>query len=399
MKPTRVIAIVLDSVGIGETPDARLYGDEGSNTISNTAGAVGGLNLPNMAGLGLDRIPGVEGVNPAGAEGRRAGAFGRMAPASPGKDTMGGHWEMMGLILNEPFRTYPEGFPRALIDKFERMIGRGTIGNIAASGTEIIDRLGPEHMRTGRPIVYTSADSVFQLAAHENVIPVDELLRMCAVARSILVGEHKVGRVIARPFVGVPGAFRRTDRRKDFSLEPPRATVMDALSDAGVPVTGIGKIWDIFSGRGVTESHHTSSNSEGCRVLEELLQAEVGGFVFANLVDFDMVYGHRNDPTGYARALEEFDVSLGLILDRLRDRDLLLVTADHGCDPTTPSTDHSREYVPVLAAGPGVIPGVDIGLRPTFADLGATVADVFGIATGVGTGLAGESFLREIWGG
>ncbi|MGE5485210.1 MAG: phosphopentomutase [Ignavibacteriales bacterium] len=395
MKPTRVIVIVLDSVGIGETPDARLYGDEGSNTVSNTARAVGGLDLPNMVGLGFDRIAGVAGVRTRPAGNGCGGAYGRMRPASPGKDTMGGHWELMGLLLKKPFRTYPEGFPAGLIDEFERRTGRKTIGNVAASGTEIIERLGPEHIRTGRPIVYTSADSVFQVAAHEDVIPVDELYRICSIARSMLVGEHMVGRVIARPFLGGPGGFRRTERRRDFSLEPPGSTVLDALNEARVAVTGVGKIEDIFSGRGITESYHTGSNAEGCRILEDLVARDTRGFIFANLVDFDMLYGHRNDPRGYARAMMEFDDSLGRMLAGLRDSDLLFITADHGCDPTTPSTDHSREYVPVLAAGGKVVAGRDIGLRRTFADLGATVAGAFGV-TG---GFAGESFLGDIWAG
>ncbi len=384
---------MLDSVGIGETPDAHAYGDEGSNTISNTARAVGGLSLPNMASLGLTRIPGVKGVGPLVPDGAVLGAYGRMAPASPGKDTMGGHWELMGLVLDRPFRTYPGGFPADLIEEFERRIGRKTLGNVAASGTEIIERLGRGHLRTGSPIVYTSADSVFQVAAHEDVIPVDELYRICSIARSMLVGEHMVGRVIARPFVGAPGRFERTERRKDFSLVPPQATVLDALSGAGVEVTGIGKIEDIFSGRGITRSSHTTNNGAGCRLLEEIIATGGEGLVFANLVDFDMVYGHRNDPHGYARALAEFDASLGRMLTHLRDTDLLLITADHGCDPTTPSTDHSREYVPVLAAGGRVVAGKDVGLRKTFADLGATVAESFGLKWD----FAGRSFLGEIW--
>ncbi|MCR4398406.1 MAG: phosphopentomutase [Firmicutes bacterium] len=397
-RPSRVFVIVLDSVGIGETPDAHLYGDEGSNTLSNTALAVGGLELPNMCDLGLGLIPGVKYVR--GRSGRRGadpprGAYGRMSPESPGKDTMGGHWELMGLVLDRPFRTYPAGFPAALIREFERRIGRRVIGNVAASGTEIIARLGEEHIRTGMPIVYTSADSVFQVAAHEDVVPVDELYRICEVARAMLVGDNMVGRVIARPFAGKPGCFRRTERRRDFTVEPPGPTVLDYLAGAGIRVTAVGKIEDIFSGRGLSESVHTASNAESCAVLEDLAASGGEGFIFANLVDFDMLYGHRNDPRGYARALAAFDESLGGILARLGQGDLLMVTADHGCDPTTPSTDHSRELVPLLVAGPLVRRGADIGLRGTLADVGATVAD----ALGVGGSFRGASFLREVWAG
>ncbi|NPV70898.1 MAG: phosphopentomutase [Firmicutes bacterium] len=395
-KPSRVVLIVLDSVGIGETPDAHLYGDEGSNTLSNTAKAVGGLHLPNMAGLGLPLIPGVSGVGPVVVPAR--GAFGRMAPASPGKDTVGGHWEMMGVVLEKPFRTYPHGFPRDVIAEFERRTGRRTLGNVAASGTEIIERLGKEHVATGDPIVYTSADSVFQIAAHEDVIPVDELYGMCLTARSMLVGENLVGRVIARPFAGEPGAFKRTERRRDFPLEPPESIVLGSLVAAGVTVTAIGKIEDIFCGKGISRSFHTGCNADSCRTLEDLVLGErapdaAPELLFANLVDFDMVYGHRNDPHGYARALEQFDESLGRMLPGLRPSDLLVVTADHGCDPTTPSTDHSREYVPVLLARPRVLAGADIGLRRTFADLGATLAEAFGVKPPH----SGESFLSTVY--
>jgi len=393
--PARVIVIVLDSVGIGEAPDAHEYGDEGSNTLTNTALSVGGLDLPNMASLGLAGLPGVKGISPPGAV---TGACGVMTPRSPGKDTMSGHWELMGLVLERPMRTFPNGFPPELIAEFERVIGRPTLGNVAASGTEIIARLGEEHMRTGWPIVYTSADSVFQIAAHEDVVSVDELYRMCEAARRLLTGDYLVGRVIARPFTGNPGAFKRTARRRDFSLEPPGRTVLDLLTESGATVLAIGKIEDIFSGRGITDAVHTSGNEEGQEVLVRVIKEgsrDGKEMVFANLVDFDMLYGHRNDARGYAEALRSFDRALGLMLPHLRPDDLLLITADHGCDPTTPSTDHSRERVPVLAAGPNVRPGY-VGMRRTFADLGATVTHALGFSQ---DGLPGESFLMSIWKG
>ncbi len=388
-KAFRVVLIVLDSVGIGALPDAADFGDVGSNTLGNTARAVGGLHLPHLGRLGLGRLTDVLGVPPEPAP---LGAYGRMAEASAGKDTTVGHWEMMGVPSPQPLPTYPHGFPPDLIRRFEEAIGRAILGNYPASGTEIIEELGEEHMRTGKPIVYTSADSVFQVAAHEEVIPVEELYRMCQIARELLTGEHRVGRVIARPFTGTPGEFRRTERRKDFSAPPPEATVLDNLADAGIAVIGVGKIEDIFAGQGITEAVHTKNNIDGMDKVEEYLGRVERGLIFANLVDFDMVYGHRNNAEGYARALEEVDRRLPDIQARLRDGDVLILTADHGCDPTTPSTDHSREYVPLLVYGPNVRPGVDLGTRETFADLGATVADLFGVPPT----RFGRSFAEEI---
>lgn len=367
----RVVLIVLDSVGAGALPDAAAYGDEGSNTLGNLARAVGGLALPNLGRLGLGNILPLEGVPAAG---RPQGAYGRMAERAPGKDTTTGHWELAGVTLTRPFPTYPDGFPPEVIEAFRQATGYDVLGNKAASGTEIIKELGEEHVRSGKPIVYTSADSVFQIAAHEGVIPVEELYRLCQAARRILTGEHGVGRVIARPFTGDPGHFQRTAARRDFSLVPPEPTLLDRLSESGLPVTGIGKIEDIFAGRGLTQALHTHGNTEG--IAETVRWLSGGeGLVFTNLVDYDMVYGHRNDCPGYARALEEFDQAVPSLLAGLREDDLLIITADHGCDPTTPSTDHSREYVPLLAAGPRVRGGVDLGTRETFADVGATVAD------------------------
>jgi len=367
---------VLDSVGVGALPDAPRYGDEGSNTLGNLARAVGGLKLPHLGRLGLGNLTDIRGVPPVEEE-RAGGAFGRMALRSPGKDTMTGHWELAGIILDKPFRTYPHGFPPEVIQPLERAIGRAVLGNRVASGTEIIAELGEEHLRTGRPIVYTSADSVFQVAAHEGVIPVEELYRICEVARELLTGEHLVGRVIARPFEGSPGSFRRTQRRRDFTLPPVGKTVLDQVAESGREVVGVGKIEDIYAGRGITRAIHSRSNRETVEVLEEELDTRREGLLLANLVDFDMLYGHRNDPQGYARALEEFDASLPGITRRMREEDLLVITADHGCDPTTPSTDHSREYVPLLLWGGKARRGVNLGTRDTLADLAATIASIF----------------------
>lgn len=372
----RVIIIVLDSAGVGELPDAGRYGDEGSSTIPHAAAAAGGLKVPVMESLGLGRIVPVAGVAPVTAP---AGAFGRMTERSPGKDTTTGHWELMGVILTHPFPTYPHGFPPETIAAFELAIGTKTLGNVAASGTEIIIDLGPEHLRTGHPIVYTSADSVFQIAAHEDAIPVDRLYEMCAMAREILTGPHAVSRVIARPFAGPPGAFVRTDRRRDFSLPPPRPTVLDAVTAAGLPVVGIGKIPDIFAHRGVTESVHTRDDLDGMAQTVRAMERTGQGIIFTNLVDLDSKFGHRNDPQGYARDLESIDGRLPEVLERLRPQDLLVLTADHGNDPTTPSTDHSREYAPLLIAGPYIRPGVDLGTRESFADVGATAAGALGV--------------------
>ena len=368
----RVILIVMDSVGAGELPDAGTYGDEGSDTLGNMAQSVG-LGVPTLRALGLREVAAIGGkpVSPAGA-------FGRMAEASPGKDSVTGHWEMMGIVLEQPFPTFPAGFPADVISEFERRIGRRSIGNSVASGTAIIDALGPEHVRTGFPIVYTSADSVFQIAAHESVIPIDELYRMCRVAFDLVGLGMGVGRVIARPFIGEEGHFTRTSNRRDFALEPFQPTLLDLLKQAGHPVVGIGKIEDLFAGKGLTRAIHTTSDDHGMDVLQAELETTPHGLIAINLVDFDTQYGHRNDVAGYAANLERFDARLAGLLPRLKPTDLLVVTADHGNDPTTPSTDHSREYVPVLLYGAGVRGGADIGTRATFADLGQTIGEVFG---------------------
>ena len=385
----RVFLIVLDGVGMGALPDAGDYGDEGSHTLLHVAEAAGGLKLRRMESLGLGRLLALPGVR-AIADPR--GARGRMAERSKGKDSTSGHWELAGLVLERPFPTYPQGFPVALLDRWAERVGRGWIGNVAASGTAIIDRLGPEHQRTGKLIVYTSADSVFQVAAHEGVVPIEALYEACRVARTMLAGEHAVGRVIARPFLGSAGDYRRTERRRDFSLEPPAPTVLDRLAARGVPVLTVGKVDQLFAGRGVSDALHTASNAEGEAMLADLARRRGNGLVFANLVDFDQQYGHRNDPEGFARALEAFDERLDEILAHLRDDEMCLITADHGNDPTTPSTDHSREYVPLLVAGKRVRAGADLGTRETFADVAATLAEMFGVEAPA----AGTSFLREV---
>ncbi|MCL6499098.1 MAG: phosphopentomutase, partial [Firmicutes bacterium] len=371
MQLRRCVVVVLDGLGVGELPDADQYGDRGSSTLQNTARAVGGLQLANLQRLGLGNVVPVDGVPPAEAP---AACFGRMAERSPGKDSTTGHWELMGVHLDRPFPTYPHGFPAEVMEAFERAIGTRTLGNRPASGTQIIEELGPEHLRTGYPIVYTSADSVFQIAAHEDVVPVDRLYEMCRVARGILQGEHAVSRVIARPFVGRPGAFVRTERRKDFSLEPPAPTLLDRLVQEGYEVWAVGKVADLFAGRGVTKAILTSDDPDGVRKTAQALSELNRGLVFANLVDLDTKYGHRNDPHGFAQDLERIDAELPTLLERLQEGDLWIVTADHGNDPTTPSTDHSREYVPLLAYGPGLAAGVDLGVRETFSDVAATVA-------------------------
>jgi len=380
---------VLDSVGVGDAPDAAAYGDEGSNTLGNLARTVGGLDLPNLQALGLGNIAPVEGVPPA-PEPRAA--WGRLTARSAGKDSITGHWELMGLVGERPFPTYPEGFPAEIIDEFERRTGRPVIGNRPASGTVIIEELIGEHLATGALIVYTSADSVFQIAAHEDVVPVEELYRDCRIARELLTGEHAVARVIARPFVGEPGSLRRTRRRRDFALPPPRPTALDLLRDVRVRVWAVGKIEDIFSGRGIAEAIHTRDNADGCEVILRLLRDGAEGFIFANLNDFDSKFGHRNNPEGYAGALAEFDASLALMLEALEDDGLLMITADHGTDPTTESTDHSRERVPLLVTGAGAR-AVDLGTRDTFADVGATICELLGAAAPpAGTGFAAELF-------
>jgi len=369
--------IVLDSCGIGALPDAAEYGDEGSNTLGNLARACGGVNLPNLGALGIGRLTTVEGVPPVDPA-DATGAFGRMAELSRGKDTITGHWEMTGIILDRAIKTYPHGFPPEIIEPFEKAIGRKVLGNVVASGTEIIKQLGEEHMRTGRPIVYTSADSVFQIAAHEEVVPLEQLYRWCEIARAQLTGDHVVGRVIARPFLGRPGSFYRTENRHDYSLKPPHATLLDHLVEAGHEVLSVGKIVDVFAGRGITAARHTGGNAEGIEATRDFIVEGGHGLIFTNLVDFDMLYGHRNDPQGYARALEEFDRLLPTLQEAMRPNDVLFIVADHGCDPTTPSTDHSREYVPLLAWGRPVRAGTDLGTRATMADLGATIAELLG---------------------
>ncbi len=383
---TRVILLVLDSVGIGALPDAAAYGDEGSDTVGNVARLVG-LRVPNLRALGLGAVAAL-----GGAPVVPVGAFGRMAEASAGKDSVTGHWELAGVVLERPFPTYPEGFPPALMEAFERRIGRATLGNKVASGTAIIDELGAEHVRTGRPIVYTSADSVFQIAAHEDVIPVPELYRMCEAAFELAARGLGIGRVIARPFVGAPGAFTRTANRHDFALEPVGETLLDRLTARGVPVVAIGKVADLFAGRGITRAIRTASDAEGMDRLLESMASTPAGLLFANLVDFDTLYGHRNDVAGYAANLERFDGRAGTLLAALRPADLLIVTADHGNDPSTPSTDHSREYVPVLCAGARVRAGVDLGTRGSFADVGQTIA----AALGAGPLAHGQSMLEAL---
>jgi phosphopentomutase len=387
-RPDRVILIVLDSVGVGELPDAGRYGDEGSDTLGNLARAVP-LHVPELRRLGLGRVARL----PDGRDDPPPlGAHGRMAEASPGKDSVTGHWEIAGLVLGQPFPVFPEGFPPSLIEEFESRIGRGTLGNCVASGTVIIAELGAEHVRTGKPIVYTSADSVFQIAAHEDVVPVSELYRYCEIAFDLAGRGLGVGRVIARPFVGAPGSFTRTSNRRDYALTPFEPTLLDFVKDSGRPVVAIGKVEDLFAGRGISSAVHTRSDDGGVDAVLEAMASTPRGLIFANLVDFDTQYGHRNDPEGYARNLERFDRRLPEIRSRLGERDMLIVTADHGNDPTTPSTDHSREHVPLLVVGAAVKPGVDLGTRRTFADLGQTIAEIFG----VGPLPNGTSFLREM---
>jgi phosphopentomutase len=367
----RIILIVLDSLGVGELPDAHLYGDEGSNTLVNLAKKVGGLKIPNLQKLGLGNIVHVTGVDKQIVS---QGAYAKMAQKSAGKDTTTGHWELAGQIIDKPFPTYPDGFPKEVIDKFTQSIGRGILGNKVASGTEIIKEFGNEHMKTAKPIVYTSADSVFQIAAHEEIIPLEKLYEFCKIARNILKTPHGVGRVIARPFIGEPGSFQRTTNRKDFSLEPPYPTILDLLVEKGYEVCGVGKIKDIFAGRGLTKYFPTENNQDGMSKTIQELDNIAHGMIFTNLVDFDMKYGHRNDAFGYANALEEFDKKLTYLLDKLKKNDILMITADHGCDPTTCSTDHSREYVPLLIYGNKVKNGVNLGVRETFSDVAATIA-------------------------
>jgi len=384
----RVTVIVLDGVGVGALPDAADYGDEGSDSVGNTSRAVGGLSLPNMGRLGLGNVTDTVGVPP---ERNALGAYGRMAEVSVGKDSTTGHWELTGVVSPNPLPTYPDGFPKELIEEYERRIGRKTLGNVAISGTVIIDQLGEEHVRTGSPIVYTSADSVFQVAAHEEIIPLGELYRICTIAREMLTGEHAVGRVIARPFDGQPGSFTRTPNRRDFSLQPPEPTLLDRLVEAGHEVIGVGKVDDLFAKQGLTVCHHTVDNMVAAEEVINLLGSDQKGMILANLIEFDMLFGHRNNPQAYAAALEAFDARLPRIMDAMGPGDVLFIVADHGNDPTTPSTDHSREYVPLLVYGQSVRGGVNLGTRESFADVGATIAELLRIEPlRHGTSFAGE---------
>lgn len=380
--------LVCDSFGVGGAPDAEAYGDAGSDTLGNCSRAVGGILAPNLAGLGLGLLTDIEGVEPRADHGT---AHGRLTELSAGKDTTTGHWEMAGVVLDRPFPLYPDGFPEEIVRPFQEAIGREVLGNKSASGTEIIAELGERHLHTGNPIVYTSGDSVFQIACHKDVVSLATLYQWCRVARRLLVGEHRVGRVIARPFTGTPGQFTRTPERRDFSVPPPRPTLLDFCRESSVSVYGVGKIQDIFAGQGLTEGRYSDSNDDGIDITLELLQRPPPSLVFTNLVDFDSKYGHRNDPAGYAACIERLDKRLPDVIGAL-DGGLMLLTGDHGCDPTTPSTDHSRERTPLLVAGLSGGP-LDVGDRSTFADLGATVADLLGVET---QGLSGESFASGL---
>ncbi|MEN3185569.1 MAG: phosphopentomutase [Atribacterota bacterium] len=382
----RVFITLLDGVGMGELPDAYLYGDEGSHTLRNTALLTGGLKLPHLEKLGLgwiDEIPGVNAALPI------EGSYGKMRERSPGKDTTSGHWEIAGVVLSQPFPVYPSGFPEEIVDALQVVIGTPILGNKPASGTAIIEELGEEHLRTGFPIVYTSADSVLQIAAHEEVIPPEQLYAMCEKVRQVMKGEHAVARIIARPFVGKPGHFERTPRRRDFSLPPPETTILDVLQENGKKVIGIGKIKDVFAGRGLGENIKTANNFETFRVLREIHRSRDGDLIWANFNDFDTIFGHRNDPKGFAKALEEWDRELGNFIPSLGREEVLFITSDHGCDPTTPSTDHSREYALLLAFGLKMRRGISLGVRESFADLGATIMEIIGVSwSGKGTSFA-----------
>jgi phosphopentomutase len=391
LRVDRVLLLVCDSFGVGEAPDTAAYGDAGSNTLGHVASAVGGISAPNLARLGLGLVTPMEGLE-AGAD--PGTAHGRLTERSAGKDTTTGHWEVAGIVLDRPFPTYPDGFPAEVIAPFEEAIGRRVLGNVAASGTQIIEELGEEHLRTGRPILYTSADSVFQLATHIDVVPLEQLYEWCRIARGILDGEHRVGRVIARPFSGPPGNFVRLPDRRDFSVPPPGPTLLDFAGKAGVSVFGVGKIGDIFGGQGLREFRYSRSNDDGVDVTIEYLHREGRVLVVTNLVDFDSKYGHRNDPAGYAACIESFDRRLPELMDAVGEG-LLFLTGDHGCDPTFPGTDHTRELTPVLVSGLPATRSVELGTRDGFSDLGATIADVLGVD---GDGLAGTSFSAELAG-
>ena len=385
----RAILVVLDGVGVGANPDAHAYGDDGASSLEHCAQALGGLTLPNLGSIGLGNITPIKGTPPTD---HARGAFGRMAEAAAGKDSITGHWEMTGIVLQKPLPTYPHGFPLEVVEPFEKAIGRKVIGNKAASGTEIIKELGEEHMRTGRPILYTSADSVFQIAAHQAVIPLPELYHMCEIARHMLTGEHAVGRVIARPFIGTPGNFKRTEHRRDFSLQPLGTTLLDLLKDSGKDVIGLGKIEDLFAGQGLTQSDHTETNSDSMKATLRWLEQDFNGLLFVNLVEFDMLWGHRRDSQGYAQALRDVDMWFAQVQEVMQAGDAIFFTADHGVDPTFRGTDHTREHVPLLAYGAPVRAGVNLGTRSTYADLGQTLAQAFS----VGQLAAGTSFAHEI---
>lgn len=385
----RVIWIVLDSVGMGALPDANKYGDENSNTIGHVAAFNNGLNIPNMVKMGLGNIDGIQNIDNCDAP---VGCYGKLHEASNGKDTVTGHWEMVGIKSEIAFPTYPNGFPKDVIDEFEKLTGRKVIGNKPASGTVILDELGKEHMETGALIVYTSADSVFQIAAHEEIVPIEDLYKYCDIARKLLTGEHSVARVIARPFLGTEGNFTRTPNRRDYALLPPHKTTLDMLKDKNLRVMGVGKIEDIFSGQGITDAVHTKSNMDGVDKTIDYMKEDNSGLIFTNLVDFDMKWGHRNDPAGYGKGLEEFDARLPEIFDNMKDTDVLFITADHGCDPTVPGTDHTREYVPFLAYGKALKENVNLGTKAGFFSMGQTICDIFD-AEKIKNG---ESFLNEI---
>ena len=384
----RLVIIVLDSVGVGAMPDAARFGDEGANTLRHVDEFCGGLNLPHMKDYGLYNI---DGLGLAGVS-EPAAAFGRLAEVSDAKDTITGHYEIAGLLVEKPFKVYPGGFPAAIVAELENRAGRGFIGNCNASGTEIIRDLGDEHVRTGKPILYTSADSVMQIAMHEEVIPLPEQYRICEIARGLMMGDNMIARIICRPFLGESGAYARTENRRDFALDPPGRTVLNLLSENGKDVVAVGKIEDIFNRSGITKIDHSKNNGQGIDAAVKWLQTDFSGILFVNLVDYDMLYGHRNDPAGYGKALEYFDARLPEITAQLQKDDLLLITADHGCDPTHPGTDHTREFVPLLAIGNRVKPGVNLGTRESFADIAATAAAYFGLDWNVG-----ESFLPPIF--
>jgi len=388
-KLKRAILVVLDGVGVGANPDAHAYGDDGASSLEHCAQAVGGLELPNLGRIGLGNITPILGTPPTD---KALGSYGRMAEAATGKDSTTGHWEMTGVVLHKPLPTYPHGFPAHLVDQFEKAIGREVLGNKVASGTEIIKELGEEHLRTGRPILYTSADSVFQLAAHQDVIPLEELYHMCRIARDMLSGDNAVGRVIARPFIGTPGNFRRTEHRRDFSLAPLGTTLLDVIKESGREVIGIGKIEDLFAGRGLTRRDHTETNKDGMAATLRLLERDFTGLLFVNLVEFDMLWGHRRDSQGYAQALRDVDDWFAQVQKVMQPGDAIFFTADHGNDPTYRGSDHTREQVPLLAYGQPVRAGVDLGARSTFADLGQTLAQAFEVSPLV----AGTSFAHEI---